>query len=280
MTQGENLAAPAVEDFSDVFERDSHDRGADAVAPNASQPRDDAGRFAPKSEAALEQPQQQPAPEQQALQPPIDADANRHVPLRELKSERSKRQEAEKAAIEYKAKVEAYEQLLQRQQPPPQQQQGPELPDPYTDPVGYGQAIVKQAQYQSRIQLANMSEAHARRQYGHQLVDEAVQWAANSGRVEHFLFRAAEPYSELIETYKKAKEFEAIGPDPSAYRKRIEEETRAKVLAELKGGRTQPPQQFPASLASATGSGSQGAHLSMEAVANELFDTNRNRRQW
>lgn len=283
MTQGASPSASSADDFSDVFERDSHDRGADPVAPDAGQPRDDAGRFAAKSEAPPEPAPQPQQPQQElASQPQQDPDANRHVPLRELKSERTKRQEAEAREREWKAKADAYEQLVGRfQQPQPQQQQEQPQPiDPYVDPVGYRQQVIQEARFQQRQDIANMSEAAAKRTYGDALVKEAERWVEKTGQAPNFFWRSADPYDDLVQSYKRYQALQEIGPNPAGYREKLTNEIRAQVLAELKAGGSQPPQKFPGSLASATGAGAQGAHLSMEAVAAEMFDSNRNRRSW
>lgn len=281
MMSGANPATPVADDFSEVFERD-HDRGADVVAPDAGQPRDDAGRFAPKPEGAPEPqatPQIEATPEPQASPQQVDPDANRHVPLRELKGERTKRQEAEARAKEYETKLRAYEDLLLRQSQqsqPAQHAPQEQMPDPYTDPDGYLRAIMAETEHRQRTHIANLSEANARRTHGDKLIDEATQWAGQTGQAAQFFYKSADPYHDVVQSYRRYQALQQIGPDPDAYRAKVRQE----VLAELKAGGNQPPPRFPGSLASATGSGSQGAHLSMEAVAAELFDTNRNRKSW
>lgn len=281
--QGESQAATTA-DFSEVFERDSHDRGAEPVAPDTGQPRDDQGRFAPKQPEAtppeppvsalvdVPEPASQPRA-QQEVDPP-------RVPVTELQKERNKRQEAERRALEIEAQNRAYADMLQRlqqQQPAPQQQQVQSPPiDPYTDPEGYGRQILQQAEIRRRHDIANFSESVARRTFGPEIVDKAQKWAIETGVAQNF-FMSADPYGDLIDAYKRVQAMQEIGPDPSAYKKKIREE----VLAELKaGGTQQPAPKFPGSLAGATAAGTQGAHLNPEAAFDAIFDTNRNRRQW
>jgi hypothetical protein len=76
--------------------------------------------------------------------------------------------------------------------------------------------------------------------------------------------------------HKQQTAIQRIGPDPDAYEKKLEASLREKILAELKQGKPQP--KFPGSLADATAGGGQGAHLTEEAIANELFSHTRNRR--
>lgn len=275
--QGESQAATTA-DFNDVFARESHESGAESVAPDAGQPRDDQGRFAQKP------PEAQPVEPSQALtehpalperQQEVDP---KRVPLTELKNERTKRQEAERRALEREAEANAYRQMverLQQQQPAPQQQQAPQI-DPYTDPEGYRQMILREAEVRRRHDIANFSESVARRQFGTEIVDKAQQWALQTGVAQNFFMRSADPYGELIDAYKRVQAMQEIGTDPAAYEKKV----REKVLAELKAGGTQPAQRFPGSLASATAAGAQGQHLNPEAAFAEIFDPGRDRRKW
>lgn len=299
MTTGASQAAPAAEDFSDVFKRDDHDSGADPVAPDAGQPRDDFGRFAPKQTDA--QPQEpQPQLEQQPASPDRqDADANRHVPLKELLSERDryKAEKKQREDLEFRLRSmeeqnRAFQQLLLRsQQQPAQQQQAPQPPDPYADPQGYQQYVHQYAQQiadqrarevENRFsnRWANFSERRARKEHGDDVVNAAVKWAGDTNNAAYFMYQADDPYGDLVSAYQRASLIQEVGPNVSEWRKKVEAEVRAKVLAELKAGGNQPPQRFPGSLASATPTGTQGAHLSPEAAFADIFDTNRDRRKY
>lgn len=251
---------------------DSRDSGADLAAPETpGQPRDDQGRFAPKSEPAPATPPVEAAPQAEVLPPEPTPEPARMVPLPELMGERTKRQEAERKAAEYAAKVEAYERSLQFQPRPQAQQpvQQPPAPDPFADPEGFANHQAEQQHYRFRNQLADMSEAIARRLEGDEIVEKAQKWAIEAGIAQHFLMRARDPYGELITAYKKQEAMSRIGPDPNAYEERIRKEEREKVLAELKAG--QPKPTFPGSLANATPTGNQGAHISPQAAADSVF---------
>ncbi len=253
---------------------DSRDSGADLAAPETpGQPRDDQGRFAPKSEPAPATPPVEAAPQAEVLPPEPTPEPARMVPLPELMGERTKRQEAERRAAEYAAKVEAYERSLQYTQPrpqaQPQHQPMPQMPDMFADPEGCAAYQSEQQHFRVRNQIADMSEAIARRLEGDEIVDKATKWAIEAGIGQHFLMRARDPYGELISAYKRQEAMSRIGPDPNAYEERIRKEEREKVLAELKAG--QPKPTFPGSLANATPTGNQGAHISPQAAADSVF---------
>lgn len=282
MTSGVEQA-PSVSDerFKSIFQ--SHDSGADAVAPDAGQPRDDAGRFAAKppeapGPPAPTAPQQESKPEQQPAPQPEDAQP-RMVPLNEVLEERKKRKEAQARALQYEGQVKAYEQIAQNQNRAPQQQpQQYEPPDPALDPQGYAEHQEMRQFVQSRTQIANLSEVWATRQHGEEMVQKALEWASQDPRVkEYFAYQARDPYGELIDAYKRQAAVAEIGPDVGAYQKRVKDQMRAEVMAELKKGNPQP--QFPGTLASATAAGTQGAApLTAEAMAASMFDPNRKRR--
>ena len=277
--QGESQAALAAEDFSDVFKPD-RDSGADTAAPETQgQPRDDHGRFASKQVEAQQEAAPQSQPEQEA------EDKRHHVPLKELlaerdrfKSERKLREEAERRALEHEARLRGYEEALNRQPSPQQQRPAPQVPDPYTQPEEFARYQASQMHLQFRDQIANMSEYNARRAHGDAIVNEAQQWAIKSGVNQRYFLEAADPYGQLITDYKRVKAVSEIGTDPEKYKETLRKQIRDEVMAELKAGGNKPAPKFPNSLADATQAGVQGAMLSPEAIAAEIFDHNRNRR--
>lgn len=282
------------DDYGDVFSSEREDRGgkdpasSPEPAADTGPTRDERGRFAAKSQD--EPAESQPQPEQQAQQqvspeqqPPVDPNANRHVPLSELKAERKRRQELERLHMESEARAKAYEQMFQqqpqRQQPQPQPQE--QAPDPFTDPEGFYRYQARETQRQILNNTLNLSESFARRHFGSQIVDEAVQAAQQAGVSSQFL-TAPDPYAALVEWHKREKALAKFGTDPEAYEKQLEEQIRQKVLAELKAGGAagqQPQQRFPGTLATATATGTQGAVLSDEAVMGDVFGSDRRSRR-
>jgi len=268
------------EALDDVFARDdSHDSEADSVASEpAGQPRDESGRFAA---------QPAPTPEAQqpeaGLQPPQPDTASRHVPLAELlsereryKAERKAREDFERKALETETKLRVYEQMLQRNPAPQPQQPVPQAPDPMMDPEGayaYQMAQIQRVQLNSRL---DASEFSARSKYGDELIDTALEAAIAAGVNSH-LINERNPYESLVKWHKQQVTMQEIGPDPDAYKTSLKEQARQELLAELKAGKIgidgQPiqPTRFPGSLASATATGKQGAHLTAQTAADSVF---------
>jgi len=92
--------------------------------------------------------------------------------------------------------------------------------------------------------------------------------------------------------HRRTKAIEEFGDDPKAYRERMEKEIRETVLAELKAGGqviehqpngngqpVQPaqPQRLPGSLVDAPAQGVQGRQMSQQGLADQLFDSERDR---
>jgi len=287
MTSTEGLGDDNVLDG--VFDRETPQETGSAGATVADTPnteaeraRDERGRFAAKSEP---EPQAQAPLEQAPVDAPQtqpDPNANRHVPLSELLSERKQRQEKERLYIEAEARAKAYEQMLQRQpqqQAPQPQQQVEEEPDPYTDPQGWAHHQRSQFQRMMLENRATISRRQAERQYGKEAVQQAINSIPNN-IANNLYLNSPDPYDDLMEWNKEQTVRKEVGTDLEAYRKKVEEEVRQKVLAELKAGGAngQPATKFPGSLANATASGAQGAHLSEEAAMGSIFSSSRDRK--
>lgn len=280
--------------LNDVFSS-GRDRGADSAAP--AEPTVEAKEPEPKAE-----PQEKAAePEAKAAEPDgseprgyRDPATGRFVPLKELTSEREKRQTAEKARDEearlrkdaedskrqYEQRIAEIERRLQAAQNPPQPP-----PDPNLDPAGalaYEREQFQQALLNQRL---NTSEMLTRNKHGDQLVDAAFQAAQQAGVLQHFV-RARDCYGEMVKWHRHQQVLARVGEDPDAYEKTLEEKIRAKVLEELKTGnravmpgQAPPAQQFPGTLADATGTGSNAAvPVSDEAVMGSVFSSGRKRR--
>ena len=283
MTATEGLNDEGVLDG--VFDRETPpETVADTTeSTEAARARDERGRFAAKSEP---EPQAQaltePAPVEQQPQAP-DPNANRQVPLSELMAERKKRQEIERLHMEAEARAKAYEQMQQRQPQQPQYQPQPqaeEPPDFYTNPEGALQFHLQKQQHAYENMMLNQSEVMARDKFGDEIVDTALKAAQAAGVAASFKGQP-HPWGELVKWHKRQQTLQVVGDDPDAYRTKIEAEVRAKVLAELKAGGAGAAAQprIPGTLATATGQGEQGAHLTEEAAMGSIFSSARNRKQ-
>jgi hypothetical protein len=263
--------------FSDVFGRDS---GADSAAPATSdrQPRDEVGRFASKADDAPAEsiPTAEPTPAEPVAPIPEEPAQQHRVPLREVLTEREKRRAAEDGRLQAEARAEAYErqlqQLMQQSRTAPQQaQQQPQqddIPDPVLDPrgfVAYQQEVIR---FQLADQNANYSEARAKQKFGEELVEAAKRAAVQSGLGQQFLYRP-DPYEDVVAWYRKATILKEVGSDPDAWRQKVEQDIRAKVMEELKTKSSGIA--LPGSLAQATATGPQGGHIDMKSMASSVF---------
>ena len=267
--------------LDDVF-KSGRDRGADNAAPKDDAP-------------LLEQPDAAKVPDGQdgAEAKPKgfrDPDTGRFVPLEELKSEREKRQEAQRSRDDevrlrviaeensrrYQAQIDDMQRKFQAVQNPPQPP-----PDVFLDPEGAFSHLERKFNHQLEQQRLNFSEGRARDKHGDELVTAATQAAQQMGVAQHFS-KAADPYAALIQWHKSQQSLAEIGPDPEAYKKSLREKMRAEVLEELRTGKVagSTPQRFPGSRVDATASGgAQGAQpISDEAMLGSIFASNRKRR--
>ena len=268
--------------LSDVFGSDRESTGTAApVADSQSPTRDDQGRFS-ADKAALT------PPATPAIPPPVSAPDTSHtghqVPISELMTEREKRkqearlrEEADANVRKYRDLAESYERRIMAAQ---QQRQAPQAPDPYTEP---GEALHHQAQqlrqefHQTRLNdRANMSERDAVKAHGATLVTEARDAALRAGVAQHFFQNSPDPYDDVVAWHKEQKFRTEVGADPDAYKKRVMDEAKAKVLEELKAGTANgQPARFPGSLADATSAGQQGGHLSDQTAISGVFASDR-----
>jgi hypothetical protein len=298
----ERLGATAEADaLSDLFssERPRGGTPSEGERPSREYHRGDGGKFAPKPEAeaapetpAAEVAQPEPtAPEETPPQTQNGKLLSQPVPLAELKKEREKRQEYQaqletlRAEVverdaEYRRQLDDLKRSLAAPKAPP-----PPPPDFQSDPIGALQYRDQQQQTVLLNERLNMSEMLVREKHGDELVDAATQWAEQTGEVARFIGQR-NPYGELIKAYKKHQALAEIGDDPSVYRRRLEQELRETILAELKGGGAAavkgpaaPAQtRFPTSLAAETSAGAgTGSVLTPEAAMKDVFGHSRKR---
>lgn len=185
----EPVATPAAE--AEPAEAPAAETPPAEVAPE-EQPRDPAGRFAPKGET----PEAAPAREVSK------------VPLGELLNEREKRQRAE-------AELERLRQQAQPDTPP----------DRFEDPEGY-EAFQQRKQDARFEQLEaarvndrlNFSERMARKDHGAETVEQAKKWGLAQGQQNpqfaQTVLRDPDPYEYIVTEYKRAQALSAL-QDPN-----------------------------------------------------------------
>jgi hypothetical protein len=275
--------------LDDVFSS-SRDRGADTAAPEP----ESKAEPAIEPEARATDTESSPEPKETDSQKQYrDPETGRFVPLHELKTERQKRQEEARLREEAERRASTYERQIQDllaravqpqqvQQPQPQPQQV-QAPDPFSDPEGFRDFVFNQAQHKAQMIAQNerlhMSETLAIEKFGEEAVNKAFEEAQRRGIAGQFA-RMRHPYAEIVKWHQKQSRLDVIGDDFDGYEKRIREEERAKVLAELKnGGGKQQTQRFPGTLADGTSSGGQGAVLTDEAMMADVFGADRRSRK-
>lgn len=298
MTTDKSASEDAVLD--NVFASD-RDRGGKSVPLAAEAPVETKGDTAPPSETPGTAASQEAA--QQAEE--VDEAQLHPVPRGILKKERerfrAKLDEEARARVAAETRAKLYEEQIARheaekRQPQPQraapQQQQVRIPDPVLEPERYAQYFQYQLSAYAQNEATNRSEDRARDKFGDTVVEEAFAFLQKSGLDgSHFIrTNPRDPWGEMVKWYRKEKTVARIGDDPDAYEKQIEERVRQKVLDELKAGKITPAAaqgaqpaggtvtRFPGTLADATATGQQGAHLTDEAVMGAVFNTNRRRK--
>jgi hypothetical protein len=283
----QELTGSAITDamFSD------RDRGADHAAPAAAPVKQD-------------EPKAQPAPDAQTAPAPAASgsdDPGFMIPKGRLDAEAAKRREAERLNDELNGRLSAYEQQMRQilasqqtaQHSRPQNvqpQQPQQAPDPVVDPQGFQtwversvEARVAAVQRQAHDQFLNMSEFSARRAFGDQAVNDAMQFAQRNNVLGAFA-QYPDPYGTLVQWHQQQQVIAQVGNDPAAYAERLRQEGAQRALEGLKKGQGngQPQQQprFPTSLADQTSASVNvgAAPQSDSAMINAAFAHDRNRR--
>lgn len=215
--------------------------------------RDEQGRFAPKDGKGEEGA------------PPAPEPRDRHIPVTALLDERDKRQAAERDRERYQRELED----LRRQMQP---KALIETPDVISDPEGFQAHLMRQQAMVLNNQEAAFSERFARKEYGDEAVNAALEAAKASGSVQQF-YSGPDRWERMVLWHKQQQVIQEVGSDPTAYRTRletelraqIESEVRAKMLAEVQPHRPPLP---PTSLASAPSAGDVAAQGDTEAFSN------------
>lgn len=283
---------PADDDalVDDIFGSDREGRGGKEPASDSESDaplRDERGRFATKSEDEPKPDETvEEAVSEESAEPAVDAETKHHVPLSELKAERKRRQEIERKQIEAEARAKVLEDTLSQLRSQPQQNvQQPhhqpqfEVPDPMMDPQGYIDFQMRQIQQSQRMEMLDIYEERVRERFGSAAVDTAFQAAQQAG-VLNAIKQTRDPWSTLMKWHKENVVRQEIGDDLESFKKRIADEAVQKALAGLKAGNSAgaTQQRFPGSLAAATATGNQGATLTDEAIANDVFGSDRRQR--
>jgi len=178
------------------------------------------------------------------------------VPVSALRAERSKKKEVAKR---YTEQVAEFQQRLEQQNaewerrltqvfgaiqqqqpaaPPPVEAAPP--PDIWDDPNAYVQRGVQEALSPVEQQLKSLQRGMAEMQLTREAVAEAEQvfnMAAARGQIDPEVHRrinsSANPWAAAVQWLNHVRAMSEIGDDPAAFRARVAEEERQRVLAEM-----------------------------------------------
>jgi hypothetical protein len=221
----------------ELFDSEVPAQTTEGVSPEApeSQPRDEQGKWTAKDTG-----ESAPATGEPQGAPPAPAEKRHDVPITALLDERDKRQRLEQQLAAYQARERA-------------QQQPREMPNPVEDAEGYTRTLAQTFEQRLQASALKQSEFFAKREFGAELVDEAMAYFDNQPRhvSEQFLAEAS-PFHAAVEWFKQQKEVsERASPD-------FEAKLRAKLRAEWEAERAESPStrpNIPRSLAEAPSTG-------------------------
>ena len=240
------VETPQVEDVAEVAE---------------TTPRDERGRFAPKTVAEQEaETAAQAQPETPATEQPKDT--NQGIPPWRLKEEADARRAASEEAQRYRNEVDD----LRRQMLALQKQNEPKpvVPDLYENPDAFVDYRNQQAIEPIKGEISQLREYYSQRdairEHGAEKVKAAYE-ALDQGlrsrdpeaaAVYQRAMSSIDPYGDIMKWHKKQTIFSTIGDDPDAFVERqIEERLKdptyqAKVLERIRGtAQTRPSTVTP-----------------------------------
>lgn len=191
------------------------------VEPEGGQPRDEAGRFAPKGDAVVEPLAATVETPAATVETPakVETPADHRIPLAEHLSEREKRQAAERRAEEAEIQLRR---LSQRQQQPRQQEKPIDLLE---NPDGYAAALENRISRQLLARHLNASFEEAHEQHGEAFSTAygALLRAVEDGdhALRERIANAGNPGRALMRWHQEREAIREIGGDLQGYRKKL-----------------------------------------------------------
>lgn len=212
---------------------------AEAVAPVEAEPA--------KAEPA---PEPEQKGEEQAAPPVAEPEEARAIPVTALLDEREKRQEAQRKAEEADRRARELERKIAELTKPKE-----ETPDWYSDPDKAAQYQARNIEQRFEQQRLAQSRFFAEREFGKDTVEQAIAYFDRHPEQSSQFLREPSPFHSAVEFFKRQQIVEEIGTDPEAYRKKIAEEIRQQVLAEMTQAQPSKPKAPPPSMATAPTTG-------------------------
>lgn len=295
------MAEVTEQQLDDVFSKDTiataeANPAAPEVEQQTQQEQPEPQQTAPETDDAglpiEREPAAEPPPEPQHM-----------VPLSELKDERTKRQDLksqldklqEESDARDRQHREMIDRILQQQQQAPQvrqqQEAQPEI-DFFDNPEAFIQNMMAPIIQRQQNAELNASENIARQIHGNATVDAALAAVQQAGIQQQFLGKR-DPWGEVVQWHKQQQTLAAVGNDPDAFRKQVEEEMRAKIIEEMNSGalpnqtvpvpgaQQRPQPRFPSTLSQQTNAGADRTSApTPEAALETMFDPNRTDRRF
>jgi hypothetical protein len=239
-------------------------------------PRDEHGRFLPKSEgdappAVQPQPEADPQPAPQRQEAPEHRDAIPPWRLKEEADARRAEAEARRLAEQERDELRQRMAMLEKQNQQPQK-----IPDIYEDPNAFVDHGVRTAVDPVKQEIAQLREFYSQRdairEHGAEKVKSAYAALDQALRardpeavgVYQRARQSLDPFGDIVRWHQKQTVFSQIGPDPNAWlEQQLEERLKdpayqAKLLERVRGHVQQQPNrpvtQLPPSLNKATAS--------------------------
>lgn len=194
-----------------------------------------------QAEEPIEAVEAQPEPEAKGeplVAPPATPEDHGRIPIAALLDEREKRKEKEREVEALNRRIADYE------------AKATPKPDFFADPEAALAAAQRAAQAAAINTKLETSRFLAEEKFGAEKVQAAYEFFDRNPHLSGQLLTSPSPFHAAVKEYEKHQAMTEIGEDPSAYRARVEAETRERILAEYN---VQPkPTAPPPSLSSAS----------------------------
>lgn len=239
--------------------------GAPASEPQAAAPA--------TPETTQEQPQGQPEP---ASNDEPQTDERGMVPVAALQAERQKAKRYTEQVAEFQQKLEQqnaqweqrFSQMMSAVMPKQAQPEHAPPPDIWDDPNAFVRSQAMEMVTPLRQQMLAMARQVAEIQFQPDAVkaaEEAFNRAAATGQIDPDVHRrinsSPNPFAAAVQWHQHVTTMSEIGSDPAAYKAKLEQELRDKVLAEIQEGQPRagnaPAPVMPSNFAAARNVGNR-----------------------
>lgn len=198
--------APAIVQEQPEVKTETVEAQPEAQQKSDDKPRDDKGRFAPKTEKAPE------VVEAKAQEPPVEKTEDKpergEIPAWRLREEADAKREWQSKAEQAERRAQDIEQQLRSIQRQMTEKQNPP-PDIFADPEGYQRHQAQTFQQQLRQRDVATSEMFARLKFGDEVYDKAEKALESHVRLNpsdpiiHVLQTSAQPALEMVTWFRQ-----------------------------------------------------------------------------